>query len=116
VSLLKQQEHETGPRAPATPPSWTDAETAIPARRTELRDYQMDGEAVLFDPKTQKMYLLNQTALAVFRRCDGQTTMRQVAESLAETYHVAFENALDHTEQLIALFAHSQLLDLGSQS
>jgi hypothetical protein len=84
----------------------------MPLRRNDVRDYQIDAEAVLFDPKTHKILLLNQTALAVFRRCDGETTMRQVAESLTKTYHVAFDNALDHVEQLVGLFAASSLLDV----
>jgi len=98
--------------APVTPPWWRNAESSIPARRKEVRDYQIDGEAVLFDPKTRKMYLLNQTALTVFRRCDGLTTMRQVAESLTNTYHVAMDSALDHVEHLVGVFAASSLLDV----
>ncbi len=116
MTLLKQQENGTGMRALATPPSWTDAEIPMPLRRNEVRDYRIDGESVLFDPRSHKMYLLNQTALAVFRCCDGQTTMREVAESLTKTYRVVFETALDHVEQLVALFAASQLLDLGTDS
>ena len=87
-----------------------------PFRRDHLHVEELDGKAVLFDPKTHNMYLLNQTALAVFRRCDGRTTTRQLAESLTKTYRVAFEAALDHVEQLVALFAASQLLDLGADS
>ena len=116
MSLLKQQDNGTGMRAMATPPSWADAEIPMPLRRNGVRDYQIDGEAVLLDPKTHKVFLLNQTALAVWRRCDGQATIRQVAQSLTKTYRVVFEAALDHVAQLIALFAASQLLDLGTDS
>jgi len=112
MSLLTQQDNGTGTRAMATPPSWTDAEIPLPLRRHDVYDYQIDAEAVLFDPKTHKILQLNQTALAVFRRCDGQTTMRQVAESLTKIYNVPFDSALDHVEQVIALFADSSLLDV----
>ena len=94
-------------------PRWVIQEAfVVPPRRSDVREHQIDGEAVLFDPKTHEMYLLNPTALAVFRRCDGQTTMCQVAESLTKTHQVAFDSALDHVGQLVALFAASQLLDL----
>ncbi len=112
MSLLNRQENVTGMQALATPPSWTDTEIPMPLRRNDVRDYQIDGEAVLFDPKTQKILQLNQTALAVYRRCDGQTKMRQVAESLTRTYHVAFDSALDQVEQLVGLFAASSLLEV----
>ena len=111
MSPVKQQENGASSRALATPPSWMHAEIPIPLRRDDLRDYQIDGEAVLFDPKTHKILLLNQTALAVFRRCDGQTTIREAAESLSKIYHVAFDTALDHVEQVVGLFAASSLLD-----
>ncbi len=116
MSLLMQREDGTGGQALATPPPLTDTEIAIPARRSELHDYEIDGEAVIFDTRTHGMYLLNQTALAVFRNCDGRTTMRQVAESLSETYDVAPEDALAHVEHIVAMFSHSRLLDLGRES
>lgn len=113
MSPLKLQENQTGIQALATPPSWTDTEIPMPFRRNDIRDYQIDGEAVLFDPQTHKILLLNKTALAVFRRCDGQTTICQVAESLTNSYNVAFDKALNQVEQVIGLFAASSLLDLG---
>ena len=116
MTMLKQHENETGIRALATPPSWTDAEVPIPVRRNEVRDYRIDGESVLFDPRSHNMYLLNQTALTVFRRCDGQTTIRQIADLLSKTYHVAFDSALGQVEQLVVLFADARLVDLEGRA
>ncbi len=112
MSQLNHQENVTVAQALATPPSWTKAEIPMPLRRHDIRIYQIDGEAVLFDPKTHKILQLNVTALAVFRRCDGQTTMRQVAESLTDSFNVTFDIALDQVEQLVGLFAASSLLVL----
>ena len=105
-----------GTRKLATPPSWISTEIHMPLRRHDMRIYQIDGEAVLFDPNSCRMYLLNQTALTVWRRCDGRATTREVAQSLTRNDQVNYETALDHVEQLVALFAASQLLDLGSDS
>ncbi len=112
MSLLKHQDNVANGQALATLPSWPSAEIPMPLRRDDIRDYQIDAEAVLFDPKTHKILLLNQTALAVFRCCDGQTTVRQVAETLTNSYNVALDSALDHVEQLVASFAASSLLDV----
>ena len=95
-----------------TPPSWTSMEIPMPLRRSNIRIYQLDGEAVVFDPKTNKILQLNRTALAAFRRCDGQTTMRQVARSLTDSFHVTFDSALNQVEQVVGLFAASNLLEL----
>ncbi len=103
----------TGTRELPTPPSWTDAEIPMPLRRHDMRIYQIDGEAVVFDPETHKILQLNVTALSVFRRCDGQTTMRQVAQSLSDSFNVTFDSALDQVEQVVGLFAASSLLVLG---
>lgn len=96
----------------ATPPSRSDAEIPMPPPRHDIRIYQIDGEAVVFEPKTHQILQLNVTALSLFRRCDGQTTIRQVAASLTHSFDVTFDTALDQVEQVVALFTASNLLEL----
>ncbi|MHC4063162.1 MAG: PqqD family protein [Planctomycetota bacterium] len=102
--------------APAT--DWTTRQAAIvaPPRRPDVVEEEMDGEAVLFDPRSGATYRLNQTALATWRRCDGRTTTRRIAGEMTATYDVDFETALDDVEQLVLLFAESQLFDSGDNS
>ena len=76
-----------------------------------MRAYEIDGEAVLFEPNRKKILLLNQTALAVWRRCDGRATIRETAEAMSREYDVVYETALDHVEELVTLFSSSNLLD-----
>lgn len=100
---------------PLTHRRWTMQDTiVVPPRRKGVREHELDGEALLFDPRTRKTYLLNKTAFAVWRHCDGQATARQIANEQSEDYEVQFEAALDHVEQLVTLFADSELLDLGN--
>jgi len=82
----------------------------MPVRRLDIRVYEIDGEAVLFDTRTRKLFQVNATALAVFQRCDGLLSIRQVARSLTDCLSVHFDIALSHVEQLIGLFAASNLL------
>ncbi len=93
--------------------SWSDGRATIPARRNDVRAYVVDGGAVLFEPRRKKAILLNQTALAVWHRCDGRATIRETAEAMSGEYDVVFETALDHVEELVALFSSSNLLDHG---
>lgn len=86
------------------------AELAVPPRRKDLHEYELDGEVVLFDPDRGSIHLLNRTALEVWRHCNGRVTVGQIATGLVRSYQVSFEIALDHAEQLSGLFASDGLL------
>ncbi len=85
-------------------------ELAPPPRRGDFHEHQLDGDVVLQDPITQRVHLLNRTAREVWYRCNGRTTTRQIATELIQTHQVSFEAAVDHVEQLLALFAGNGLL------
>lgn len=92
---------------------WTTEPTLVlPPRRDDVVVEELDGEAVLFDPRSGNTYRLNETALAVWRSCDGRATTRDIALHLAAAYAVEFEVALDQVEQVAALFAQALLLDV----
>jgi PqqD family protein of HPr-rel-A system len=91
----------------------TDATILPPPRRDDVIEEELDGEVVLFDPRSGNTYRLNQTAAAVWRRCDGRATTREIAEQLAQAYDVESEAALDDVEQLVTLFGQSRLLELS---
>lgn len=84
----------------------------LPRRRSGIHEFVCDGETVLFDVTTWCTCVLNATAYDVWQRCDGHTTMRQLARSNVENYEVDFETALDHVEQVAALFASLNFLDV----
>jgi len=94
-------------------PRWTDRRAVViaPCRRGDIVVDELDGEAILLDPGTGNTYRLNQTALTVWSRCDGRATTRDIVAVLTETYDVDFDTALDHVDQLIALFAEAGLLE-----
>lgn len=83
-----------------------------PSRRRDFRENEMDGEALLIDPVTGKTHLLNRTALAVWRRCDGRLTTSELARFQMEAFDVPFKKAVDDVEQLVSLFAATDLLIL----
>ncbi|MCH7526696.1 MAG: PqqD family protein [Planctomycetes bacterium] len=111
MSLLTPPNYATSNYAPSSSTSWSDGEAIIPARQHDVRDYQIDGEAVLFNRRFNKLYMLNWTALAVWDRCDGRTTIRQVAKRMSGDHDIAFETALDHVEELVAAFSSMNLLN-----
>lgn len=92
---------------------WTSCEAQItaPARRADLSESELDGEGLLYDEATGQTHRLNQTALAVWRLCDGQRTTRDIAEVLTDAYEVEFDRALDHVEQILVRLAEAGLLN-----
>jgi PqqD family protein of HPr-rel-A system len=90
---------------------WTASmDMTVPCRRDGVVPQVLDGEAVLFDPQSGCTHRMNQTALVVWRACDGQSTTRQLAARLTQAYDVAMETALEDVEQLIAAFAQAGLV------
>jgi hypothetical protein len=53
------------------------------ARREEIITREVDGELLIYDRVRDKAHCLNETAAAIWKRCDGRTTARDIAESLA---------------------------------
>jgi hypothetical protein len=83
---------------------------APPARRTDLSVEEFGGELVLSDPRNGHVYRLNQTAAEIWRQCDGRKSTAEIAEHLMRNYEVESETALDHVEQITALFSQSDLI------
>ena len=61
-------------------------------------------------PGDGSTYHLNRSAVAVWERCDGRTTTREIATALARDYEVAFDEALNDVEELVMWLAESSLL------
>lgn len=96
-----------------TPAHWTsrDAEIVAPPARDDVVVEELDGELVFGDPRNGLTYHLNETAHAVWRRCDGRKTTRQIATALTGEYDVDFDRALDDTEQLLVFFGEAGLTE-----
>ena len=95
---------------------WTARDLFIPPpRRMDLSVEILDGEALLYDPVTGQTHRLSQGALNVWQQCDGNRTTKALALRQTEVFDIDFETALDHVEQLVALFAGAGLLNLKDE-
>jgi hypothetical protein len=52
------------------------------ARRDEIICKEIDGELLVYDCASEKAHCLNESAAAIWKLCDGQTTACEIAESL----------------------------------
>jgi len=87
------------------------APLVLSQRRSDIEQQQIQEEAILFDPATGNSYMLNETALDVWRHCDGRTTTYQVAQRHSEACDIDFATVLDHVEQVVAWFAENGLFE-----
>jgi PqqD family protein of HPr-rel-A system len=71
----------------------------------------LDGEGLLLDPRSGSVHRLNETALFVWRRCDGRRTTRQIAHEATEHYDTESSFALECVEQLLVRLAALGLLE-----
>ena len=60
-----------------------DAENKKPrARDTKLIERQVESELIVYDSNVDKAHCLNETAARVWRACDGNTTVAEIATGL----------------------------------
>jgi PqqD family protein of HPr-rel-A system len=62
------------------------------ARKPKVRDdltvVELDGEAVVYDEASNRLHHLNPTATIIFNLCDGQSTIRELAEDISTAFEV----------------------------
>lgn len=93
------------------------SEIVMPRSRVEqLVIQEMEDETLVYDLDRHKAHCLNMTAAAIWRRCDGKTSVAQTARALGKE----FEILADETVVLLALqqLEKARLLDgpAGSSS
>lgn len=54
-----------------------------PRRRADVQSRTVDGEAVLFDPRTGHAVYLNESAALIWALCDGAASIAEITELLS---------------------------------
>ncbi len=93
---------------PVTPPPLS--KPAYPIRSRGLSVHELDNEALIYDPETGDTHRLNETALFIWRQCDGANDMEAIAVALAHVYEVTMQEAVGHVERIIAEFEERRLV------
>lgn len=82
-----------------------------PKRRSDVTVHELDDEALIYDATTADTHRLNTTALFIWRQCDGQQGVQQIAQRLAEVYDVPFERARKHVERVLSELQNKRLTE-----
>lgn len=80
---------ESGPGIPAKEPPWTMPRWVYPRRSDAVAVSELDDELVLYDSATQQVHVLNHSAAAIWRLCDGTRTPAAIARDVARYYGVS---------------------------
>ena len=82
----------------------------LPRRRDDLHVEELDGEAVLYDPRTGAVHRFNATTFMVWKACDGTQRPHDLALGLMEDFSVSASEALRVVRQAIEQLTEKELL------
>lgn len=72
-----------------------------PARRGDIVVKEMDDEAVLYDERSGAVHRFNETALTVWKACDGSRQVSEISQVLVERYALGSAEARTEVETVI---------------
>ncbi len=59
-----------------------------PKRRSDVNVRVLDGETVVLDRQGAMIHQLNRTASYIWEKCDGQSTLAEIENQMAEAFDV----------------------------
>ena len=93
----------------------TDARSKIGPPLAHLLETEIDDEISLYDPLTEQVVVLNQTASDIWRLSDGQSDLDQITRLLASAYGVAVDEIRVQVEDTVQSFQEHGLLAMEQQ-
>jgi hypothetical protein len=80
-------------------------------KRMDLHVRVVDGETVVFDRQRGLIHQFNQTASFIWERCDGRSSVADIAAELHQAFDIAYESAVEDVSRLIHEFQQRHLLE-----
>ena len=81
-----------------------------PLRRDDLHVEELDGEAVLYDPRNGSVHRFNATTLMIWNGCSGSQTPKDIAAGLVGPHSIPVDEALKVVDSVIAELEDRDLL------
>ena len=83
----------------------------FPKRRSHLRVRVVEGETLVLDRQESQIHQLNQTASYIWDRCDGKSTVAEIAKQLAEVFDIDSMTAPKDVATIIRQLQRLNLLE-----
>ncbi len=81
-----------------------------PTRREDVMERRVGNDHMLYDATGRAVHILNETALFVWRRCDGDHAVQDIVSEAASVYGIRKEIALADIEECLAALRDKALL------
>ncbi len=75
-----------------------------PRRRDDVWLRQVREENAIYDPATGSVHILNETALAVWHLCDGETTVGEMVDSIVELFAMHRDVVVEDVDRILKQF------------
>jgi hypothetical protein len=85
-------------------------EWGCPIRRTEVWLRRAEKENALYDPTSASVHLLNETALAIWDLCDGETRPEEMIEAVCELTGTHRDVVSEDVERILMEFNSAHLI------
>lgn len=86
------------------------ASYARPVARPEVAATPLDDELILFDPRSDQVYVFNTTGARIWSLCDGSRTTETLARELTVAYGLEHSQALADVGALLASLQDADLI------
>jgi hypothetical protein len=78
---------------------------------------ELDGEAIILNPKEGCSYNLNKVGTSIWKMLDGNHSIDDIAKAICELYEVEFEQAFQDLKQLLnELHENNLVIDVATLS
>ena len=77
---------------------------------SQVLETEVDGDISIYNPTTEQVTILNETASDVWLLCDGDHTADQIVSLLAASYEIPEADIREQVEETIARLHESGLL------
>lgn len=81
-----------------------------PLRRPGVWLRQAGEENAVYDPLTESLHLLNETALAIWELCDGQTEPREMVKAICDLFGTSPEDVTQDVHQILLEFEKAGII------
>jgi PqqD family protein of HPr-rel-A system len=82
-----------------------------PVRRTDVWLRNTKDEIAVYNPGTGDVYLLNETALAIWDLCDGETKPEEMMNAICDITSLPPEVVAEDVERILLEFDTAELIE-----
>jgi hypothetical protein len=88
-----------------------DSSSYCPRRKEGLVLRKLGDDAIVYNPETQKVHVLNRTSLIIWDHCTGDCSLATIEQAIREKFHVEGSvNIQSDIEETLTMFSSEGLL------